>query len=191
MTILPGHEPGASDILNNNPLPEKLPTDSVEATALRTRLTGNTDYMKDWATNKDKQSTLAYLRFVAQGIDPALWGKGGEGEPTTVAIDPRLQADKLALEDALARPDLVALAKDAEARFVFGIDAKKDPKTGEYIQQGSGSRANPSRSHFDALKKAEQRGTERPGTWAREVADLWKRSPDIARRLALPEPDRA
>jgi hypothetical protein len=51
-----------------------LPTDASEAMAMRERLVADTEYMKDWKTDNGKQSTLGYLRWVATGNPPELWG---------------------------------------------------------------------------------------------------------------------
>jgi hypothetical protein len=44
---------------------------------------------------------------------------------------------------------------EAEARNVFGHDAKKDPRTGKYIEQGRGSKQQPTIQSMQALRAAE------------------------------------
>ena len=61
--------PGATAIID-----APLPTDSAGAQTMRDQLVADSEYMKDWKTNSDKQSTLAYLRWVATGNPPGLWG---------------------------------------------------------------------------------------------------------------------
>jgi hypothetical protein len=60
---------GASEIIS-----PPLPTDPAAAQAMRDQLAGDIEYMRDWKTNSDKQSTLGYLRWVATGNPPELWG---------------------------------------------------------------------------------------------------------------------
>jgi hypothetical protein len=54
------------------------------------------------------------------------------------------------LNDAEKREHMIA-----EAKNVFGHDAKKDPRTGKYIEQGFGSASQPTEQHFQALAVAE------------------------------------
>jgi hypothetical protein len=65
---------------------------------------------------------------------------------------------------------------------VWGHDAKKD-RHGNYIQQGSGAPGNESANHFFAIRKYE--GEE---AYRRAVAEIWKRDPERAKKLNLPQP---
>lgn len=98
------------------------------------------------------------------------------------------------LDDMKEKMEKGALPKDAlkrhyeaEARNVFGFDAKKD-RNGEYIEQGIGAKGHETANHFAALKKAERENFEEPGTYRRALAEIWKRDPKRAKALHLPQP---
>jgi hypothetical protein len=76
--------------------------------------------------------------------------------------------------------DEQALAKVDES--VFGFDAKKN-RSGNLIQQGLGSPGHESANHFAAIRKYE--GEE---AWRRAVAEIYRRDPDRAKKLNLPQP---
>jgi hypothetical protein len=78
--------------------------------------------------------------------------------------------------------DARGLAANDEA--VFGHDAKRD-RNGEFIQQGIGSPGHETANHFASILRWE--GRER---WEIAVRDLWKRNPEHAKRLRLPQPAR-
>lgn len=84
-------------------------------------------------------------------------------------------------------PDAIAKHLEAEARNVFGFDAKKD-RHGNYIEQGIGSPNNLTENHFAALLKNEQLGLEPKGAYEAAIADLWKRDPARAEKLRLRRP---
>jgi len=48
--------------------------DPAIARALRERLVADSDYMKDWMTNKDKQTVLGALRWIATGHPASAYG---------------------------------------------------------------------------------------------------------------------
>jgi hypothetical protein len=84
-------------------------------------------------------------------------------------------------------PDAIELQREAEARMVFGVDAKKDAK-GNFIEQGIGSRGNESANHFASLARAERDGFEPPGAYRAALAEIWRRDPERAKKLGLPQP---
>lgn len=51
-----------------------------------------------------------------------------------------------------------------------------------------GDKGNETKQHFDALKHAERKGHEAPGTHEKAVAELWKRDPKRAAAIGLPKP---
>lgn len=85
-------------------------------------------------------------------------------------------------------PDAIERQRAAEARSVFGHDAKRDSK-GNYIEQGIGSRGGETLNHFTALARAEREGFEKPGSYARAVEEIWRRDPTRAKAIGLPQPD--
>lgn len=70
---------------------------------------------------------------------------------------------------------------EAEARNVYGFDAKRDRK-GNWIEQGIGSRGKETSNHFSSIRRYE-------GKQAYEdaVREIWKRDPKHAQRLGLPK----
>jgi hypothetical protein len=84
-------------------------------------------------------------------------------------------------------PDAIERHFEAEARMVFGVDAKKDAR-GNFIEQGIGSKGNETANHFAAIRKAEREGHEPAGSYRAALADIWRRDPERARKLRLPEP---
>jgi hypothetical protein len=79
--------------------------------------------------------------------------------------------------------ELKKIADEADRANVYGI--------GNSTSVGIGAKGHESANHFAAILKAEHQGRERPGTHARLVAELWKRDPEKAKALNLPEPQRA
>jgi hypothetical protein len=73
-------------------------------------------------------------------------------------------------------------AKEAHYAAVFGHDAKRDPKTGEFIQQGIGAPGRENANHFAAIRRYQ--GEQ---AYSKAVKEIWKRDPDRARKLGLPE----
>jgi hypothetical protein len=78
--------------------------------------------------------------------------------------------------------DRQALQKVDES--VYGVDAKRD-RHGNFILQGIGSPGHETINHFTSLRKYE--GEE---SYRRAVAEIWKRDPDHAKKLGLPQPAR-
>lgn len=70
---------------------------------------------------------------------------------------------------------------EAEARNVYGFDAKKD-RHGNYIQQGVGAKGRESANHFASIRRYE--GKE---AWEAAVKEIWKRDPKRAKQLGLTE----
>ena len=87
------------------------------------------------------------------------------------------------------QPNLDDATMDAEAlkkvdEAVYGFDAKRD-RHGNFIQQGIGSHGHETSNHMASLLKYEGRES-----YNREVARIWKETPDHARKLNLPQPAR-
>ncbi len=88
------------------------------------------------------------------------------------------------------QPGLSDEAMDAQAlaavdASVYGVDAKRDSK-GNFIPQGIGSPGHESGNHFAAILKYQGRDA-----YNAAVREIFKRDPDRARKLGLPEPARA
>jgi hypothetical protein len=84
---------------------------------------------------------------------------------------------------SLAEAHKAAVA--AHLAAVWGHDAKKD-RDGNYIQQGAGSRGRESFNHLAAIRKYEG-----PAAYQKELQRIWKETPDHAKRMGFPEPQRA
>jgi hypothetical protein len=80
-----------------------------------------------------------------------------------------------------AEMDRQALA--AVEASVWGHDAKK--VNGKFVQQGIGSPGHETSNHFAALLRYQ--GKE---AWEAAVREIYKRDPDRARKLGLPQPAR-
>ncbi len=98
-----------------------------------------------------------------------------------------LTAEEIAvMRDEIAKgllpPDAIEKYLEAEALNVFGHDAKRDPKTGAFQEQGIGSRWHESKNHFDAILKYEGREA-----YEKAVAEIWGRDPRRAAAIGLPE----
>jgi hypothetical protein len=106
--------------------------------------------------------------------------------PVVHLTEKEVQDLRVEEEEGLVPSGTVQNHFDAEARNVFGHDAKRD-RNGNYIEQGIGSPGNLSVNHFAALLKAETDGIEVKGSYAKAVADLWKRDPARAEKLRLPK----
>jgi hypothetical protein len=76
-------------------------------------------------------------------------------------------------------------AKAAHFAAVYGHDAKKG-RDGNYIQQGWGSKGRETGNHLAAIKKYEG-----PAAYQKELQRIWKETPDHAKRMGFPEPQRA
>ena len=83
-------------------------------------------------------------------------------------------------ESELAAIELEALRKD-----VFGFDYKTD-RDGNPIQQGIGAPGRESVNHFASIRRYEGQAA-----YERAVREIYRRSPDHARKIGLPEPTRA
>lgn len=107
-------------------------------------------------------------------------------KPTPIHLTPE-EIDELrtAAAKGVIPPNAVELQAEAEARNVFGHDAKKD-KNGDFIEQGIGAPGNESLNHFAALRKAEREGFEPAGSYAKAVDAIWKNNPDRAKKIGLP-----
>jgi len=79
-------------------------------------------------------------------------------------------------------PDALERHFEAEARNVFGHDAKQDRK-GNFIEQGIGAPGHETANHFVSILRYE--GKE---AYDKAVAELWKRNPKHAEALRLPKP---
>lgn len=79
---------------------------------------------------------------------------------------------------------LTAIADEAEARNVYGDDAKKDAK-GNFIQQGIGAKGRETSNHFAALLRYEG-----PVVYQKALREIWGRDPARAKLINLPEPER-
>jgi hypothetical protein len=82
----------------------------------------------------------------------------------------------------LSEAELDARGLAAVNESIYGADAKKD-RHGNYIHQGIGSPGHETGNHFAAIRRWE--GKE---AYDRAVAECWKRSPDHAKKLGLPQP---
>ena len=76
-------------------------------------------------------------------------------------------------------------AKAAHYSAVYGFDAKRDPKTGEFIQQGVGSPGHENFNHLQAIRRYQGEAAYREA-----VREIWGRDPDRAKKLGLPKPER-
>jgi hypothetical protein len=81
-------------------------------------------------------------------------------------------------------------AARSRSACVFGHDHKIG-RDGRPVQQGLGSVGHENQSHFQALRKAEQRGQEPPGTYEKAVKEFFKRDRAKALAFGLIEPPRA
>jgi hypothetical protein len=70
---------------------------------------------------------------------------------------------------------------EAEARNVYGFDAKRD-RHGNWIEQGIGSKGRETSNHFNSIRRYE--GKE---AYADAVREIWKRDPKRAGELGLPK----
>lgn len=70
---------------------------------------------------------------------------------------------------------------EAEARNVYGFDAKRDRK-GNWIEQGIGSKGRETANHFSSIRRYQ--GKE---VWEECVREIWKRDPKRAKAIGLPE----
>jgi hypothetical protein len=107
--------------------------------------------------------------------------------PSITLSGEEIQEIRDGIAAGLYPPDFLKRCDEARARNVFGHDAKQD-RHGNYIEQGLGAKGHETANHFTALKKSEAMGIELPGTYDREVAAMWKRDPDRAKRINLPAP---
>jgi hypothetical protein len=98
-------------------------------------------------------------------------------------------AYRKAIDIGKSAAEAKAAAEEAERKNVYGFDYKKD-RNGEPIQQGIGSRQNPSINHIAAMRKSESMGLLPPGSTEREIAEIRKATPEWAAKH-LPPPVRA
>jgi hypothetical protein len=78
-------------------------------------------------------------------------------------------------------PDERKAHQAAEDLIVFGANAKRD-RNGNYIEQGIGSLGRESVNHLAGILKYEG-----PEAYQASVDAIWKRDPDHAKRLGLPQ----
>jgi hypothetical protein len=76
-------------------------------------------------------------------------------------------------------------AKAAHYSAVYGFDAKRNPKTGEFVQQGVGAPGRENFNHFQAIRRYQGEKA-----YLTAVREIWQRDPDRARKLGLPQPER-
>jgi hypothetical protein len=67
---------------------------------------------------------------------------------------------------------------------VFGADAKRDAK-GNFIQMGVGSKGRETGNHLASILKYEG-----PVAHQKELRRIWRETPDHARKMGFPEPER-
>lgn len=77
--------------------------------------------------------------------------------------------------------DWLKLQAEAEAKNVYGHDAKRDRK-GNWIQQGIGAPGRETANHFASIRRYE--GKE---VWEVAVREMWKRDPKRAQAIGLPK----
>jgi hypothetical protein len=106
--------------------------------------------------------------------------------PVHLTEDERAEAREMIKKGELP-PDALERQADAEARNVYGADAKKD-RNGKYLEQGVGSRGHESLNHFTALLRAEQQGLEPAGSYKKAVEEIYRRDPKRAAAIGLPPP---
>src|SRR5689334_21323721 len=113
----------------------------------------------------------------------------------TLASDDDVKRQSAVYNDTVSRlrnsrPDMNDAETDAQGlaaveASVYGADAKRD-KRGNFLQQGIGAPGNETANHFAAIRKYE--GKE---AWDRAVGEIWRRDPERAKKLGLPQPARA
>jgi hypothetical protein len=96
------------------------------------------------------------------------------------------ELDEFTAEVAHPQELLAQYAKDM-ATSVFGHGF--EVKDGKPVSQGIGAPGHETLNHFNALKLAEDNGTEAKGTWANAVRDFWRREPERAEKMRLPRPE--
>jgi hypothetical protein len=72
----------------------------------------------------------------------------------------------------------------AHEAAVYGAGAKWDAK-GNFVQQGVGSRGRETGNHLAAILKYEG-----PAAYSKELRRIWRETPDHARKMGFPEPER-
>ena len=87
------------------------------------------------------------------------------------------------------RPDMPDEEMDAAGlkavdEAVYGHDAKRDRK-GNFVPQGTGAPGHETTNHFASIRRWE--GKE---AYDKAVAEIWRRDPDRAKKLNLPQPAR-
>jgi hypothetical protein len=100
----------------------------------------------------------------------------------------RERAIRAAADAGLPPPseaELKAIADEAERRNTWGFDYKTD-RHGNPIPQGVGSPGHESYNHFASIRRYEGQAA-----YERAVREIYRRSPDHARKIGLPEPTRA
>ena len=72
----------------------------------------------------------------------------------------------------------------AHEAAVWGADAKKD-RNGNYQQHGIGSKGRETFNHLASILKYEG-----PQAHQKELRRIWRETPDHARKMSFPEPER-
>jgi hypothetical protein len=109
----------------------------------------------------------------------------------TMADDPEIHAKRntAAYADAVNKARIAADVSDAELdrlgleaneAAVWGHDRRRDSK-GNWIQQGIGSPGHETVNHFASIRRWQ--GEKH---WEVAVKEIWKRDPERAERLRLP-----
>lgn len=157
---------GASAVID----PAPLPTDPGEAQAMRERLMADAEYAKAAASgDKDKYTTLGYLRWVAAGNPAELWGA-----PPASPVDVRAQmSDRdLALDDRR----LNNYARDMRLNDQAQLENRRGLATQE--------------QHDEALRELDRMKAD--GSWARMsngdkfTKEKWMRFNRIASMVVAP-----
>ena len=66
----------------------------------------------------------------------------------------------------------------------MGADAVKDAK-GNFVQNGVGSRGRETSNHLASILKYEG-----PAAYNKELRRIWKETPERAKKMGFPEPER-
>lgn len=79
---------------------------------------------------------------------------------------------------------LTAIATEAEARAVYGHDAKKD-RNGNWIPQGIGAPGHETLNHFSSIRRYE--GEQK---YQNALRRMWKENPTRGAAIGLEQPER-
>ena len=91
-----------------------------------------------------------------------------------------------AVKKGKSHEEATAAGIEADKKNTWGWNYKTD-KNGQPIPQGIGAKGNESIGHFDALRKRVTQGLEAPNAYADAVKELWRRDPERAAKLGLPQ----